>query len=182
MNLLILDEPTNHLDMRSKDVLKEAIRDFDGTVIIVSHDRDFLDGLVERVYEFKGGGVREHLGGIYDWIRRHEAEQVQSLGAAPARVAAEVRVQSASKLSYEEQKRLARERSRMERAVKDAEAEVAELEQAIRILEASLATAEGSQDMGLYEKHGRLKQQLERAEEKWTEAMERLEEQLGTTE
>lgn len=182
VNLLILDEPTNHLDMRSKDVLKEAIRDFDGTVIIVSHDRDFLDGLVERVYEFKGGGVREHLGGIYDWIRRHEAEQVQSLGAAPARVAAEVRVQSASKLSYEEQKRLARERSRMERAVKDAEAEVAELEQAIRILEASLATAEGSQDMGLYEKHGRLKQQLERAEEKWTEAMERLEEQLGTTE
>ena len=182
VNLLILDEPTNHLDMRSKDVLKEAIRDFDGAVIIVSHDRDFLDGLVERVYEFKGGGVREHLGGIYDWIRRHEAEQVQSLGAAPARVAAEVRVQSASKLSYEEQKRLARERSRMERAVKDAEAEVAELEQAIRILEASLATAEGSQDMGLYEKHGRLKQQLERAEEKWTEAMERLEEQLGTTE
>ena len=182
VNLLILDEPTNHLDMRSKDVLKEAIRDFDGTVIIVSHDRDFLDGLVERVYEFKGGGVREHLGGIYDWIRRHEAEQVQSLGAAPARVAAEVRVQSASKLSYEEQKRLARERSRMERAVKDAEAEVAELEQAIRILEASLATAEGSQDMGLYEKHGRLKQQLERAEEKWTEAMERLEEQVSKTE
>ncbi len=175
VNLLILDEPTNHLDMRSKDVLKEAIRDFDGTVIIVSHDRDFLDGLVERVYEFKGGGVREHLGGIYDWIRRHEAEQVQSLGAAPARVAAEVRAQSASKLSYEEQKRLARERSRMERAVKDAEAEVAELEQAIRILEASLATAEGSQDMGLYEKHGRLKQQLERAEEKWTEAMEKVE-------
>ena len=176
VNLLILDEPTNHLDMRSKDVLKEAIRDFDGTVIIVSHDRDFLDGLVERVYEFKGGGVREHLGGIYDWIRRHEAEQVQSLGAAPARVAAEVRVQSASKLSYEEQKRLARERSRMERAVKDAEAEVAELEQAIKILEARMATAEGSQDMSLYEKHGRLKQQLERAEEKWTEAMERLEE------
>ncbi|MBR0181896.1 MAG: ABC-F family ATP-binding cassette domain-containing protein [Bacteroidaceae bacterium] len=182
VNLLILDEPTNHLDMRSKDVLKEAIRDFDGTVIIVSHDRDFLDGLVERVYEFKGGGVREHLGGIYDWIRRHEAEQVQSLGAAPARVAAEVRVQSASKLSYEEQKRLSRERSRIEKAVKDAEAEVAELEQAIRILEASLATAEGSQDMGLYEKHGRLKQQLERAEEKWTEAMERLEEQVSKTE
>ena len=176
VNLLILDEPTNHLDMRSKDVLKEAIRDFDGTVIIVSHDRDFLDGLVERVYEFKGGGVREHLGGIYDWIRRHEAEQVQSLSAAPARVASEEKVQNASKLSYEEQKRVARERSRMEKAVKDAEAEVAQLEQAIKILESQLATAEGSQDMSLYEKHGRLKQQLEKAEEKWTETMEKLEE------
>ncbi|MBO4662655.1 MAG: ABC-F family ATP-binding cassette domain-containing protein [Bacteroidaceae bacterium] len=176
VNLLILDEPTNHLDMRSKDVLKEAIRDFDGTVIIVSHDRDFLDGLVERVYEFKGGGVREHLGGIYDWIRKHEAEQVQSLSAAPAREASEEKVQSVSKLSYEEQKRVARERSRMEKAVKDAEAEVAQLEQAIKILETRLATAEGSQDMSLYEKHGRLKQQLEKAEEKWTEAMEKLEE------
>ena len=176
VNLLILDEPTNHLDMRSKDVLKEAIRDFDGTVIIVSHDRDFLDGLVERVYEFKGGCVREHLGGIYDWIRKHEAEQVQSLSAAPAREASEEKVQSVSKLSYEEQKRVARERSRMEKAVKDAEAEVAQLEQAIKILESRLATAEGSQDMSLYEKHGRLKQQLEKAEEKWTEAMEKLEE------
>ena len=176
VNLLILDEPTNHLDMRSKDVLKEAIRDFDGTVIIVSHDRDFLDGLVERVYEFKGGCVREHLGGIYDWIRKHEAEQVQSLSAAPAREASEEKVQSVSKLSYEEQKRVARERSRMEKAVNDAEAEVAQLEQAIKILESRLATAEGSQDMSLYEKHGRLKQQLEKAEEKWTEAMEKLEE------
>ena len=176
VNLLILDEPTNHLDMRSKDVLKEAIRDFDGTVIIVSHDRDFLDGLVERVYEFKGGCVREHLGGIYDWIRKHEAEQVQSLSAAPAREASEEKVQSVSKLSYEEQKRVARERSRMEKAVKDAEAEVAQLEQAIKILESRLATAEGSQDMSLYEKHGRLKQQLEKAEEKWTETMEKLEE------
>ncbi len=77
VNLLILDEPTNHLDMQSKDVLKEAIKAFDGTAIIVSHDREFLDGLVDKVYEFGGGNVREHLGGIYDYLRAHNAETIQ---------------------------------------------------------------------------------------------------------
>ncbi len=76
VNLLILDEPTNHLDMQSKDVLKEAIKAFDGTAIIVSHDREFLDGLVDKVYEFAGGKVREHLGGIYDYLRAHNAESI----------------------------------------------------------------------------------------------------------
>ena len=175
VNLLILDEPTNHLDMRSKDVLKEAIRDFDGTVIVVSHDRDFLDGLVERVYEFGGGRVREYLGGIYDWIRLHEAEQVHSLIAGPVAKEPAVKTQSESKMSYDEQKRLARERSRLEKAVKEAEAEVSQLGQAIKILEARMATVQGSQDMTLYEKHGKLRQQMEIAEEKWAEAMEKLE-------
>lgn len=176
VNLLILDEPTNHLDLKSKDVLKEAIRDFDGTVIIVSHDRDFLDGLVERVYEFAGGRVREHLGGIYDWIKRHEAEQVNSLAQAPAATpAAAAREQapvSENKLSYEEQKAQARAQKKREKALADAEAEVTQLESAIAILEQQMATPEGAQDMTLYEKHTRLKQQLAQAEEHWMELME----------
>jgi len=178
VNLLILDEPTNHLDLKSKDVLKEAVRDFDGTVIVVSHDRDFLDGLVERVYEFGGGHVREHLGGIYDWIRKHEQEEVAARLSSQSSSAVQVeeKAPSASKLSYEEQKAAARLRKKLEKAVSDAEEEVAHLEQAIAILEAQMATPEGSQDISLYEKHGKLKQQLEAAEEAWSEAVEALEE------
>ena len=180
VNLLILDEPTNHLDLKSKDVLKEAIRDFDGTVIIVSHDRDFLDGLVERVYEFGGGKVREHLGGIYDWIRMHEAEQgaqrtlsaqsfrnTQNTPSTPSTPTA-----SSSKLSYEEQKAQARAQKKREKELADAEAQVAQLESAIAILEEQMATEAGSQDMSLYEKHTKLKQQLTQAEERWMELME----------
>ena len=186
VNLLILDEPTNHLDLKSKDVLKEAIRDFDGTVIIVSHDRDFLDGLVERVYEFGGGKVREHLGGIYDWIRQHEAEQgiQRTLSVQSARNTQNIQntqsspntqdalASSQSKLSYEEQKAQARAQKKKEKALAEAEAEVAQLEGAIALLEEQMATEAGSQDMSLYEKHTKLKQQLSQAEERWMELME----------
>ena len=177
VNLLILDEPTNHLDLKSKDVLKEAIRDFDGTVIIVSHDRDFLDGLVERVYEFGGGKVREYLGGIYDWIRQHEAEQgnqrtLFSSSAQSVRNTQSTPESSLSKLSYEEQKAQARAQKKKEKALAEAEAEVAQLEGAIALLEEQMATEAGSQDMSLYEKHTKLKQQLSQAEERWMELME----------
>lgn len=184
VNLLILDEPTNHLDMRSKDVLKEAIRQFDGTVILVSHDRDFLDGLVERVYEFGGGKVREYLGGIYDWINQHNAQQKALLSAvtqqveqiSPQQQTSDEKQPSSSKLSYEEQKAQARQRKKLEKAVSDAELEVTELEQAIALLEDKMATPEGSQDMSLYEKHSKLKGQLSDAEDRWSEAIEALEE------
>lgn len=185
VNLLILDEPTNHLDLKSKDVLKEAIRDFDGTVIVVSHDRDFLDGLVERVYEFGGGRVREYLGGIYDWIRSHEAEQVAGLSerldqsgqsGQPDRSdrsdQSDTSAPSSSKLSYEEQKAQARARKKHEKELAEAEAEVTQLEGAIAIVEQQMSTQEGAQDMALYEKHTRLKQQLAAAEERWMELME----------
>lgn len=175
VNLLILDEPTNHLDLKSKDVLKEAIRDFDGTVIVVSHDRDFLDGLVERVYEFKNGGVREHLGGIYDWIRLHNEEEAQSLVMTSTQQKDEEKTPSASKLSYEEQKVLARQKNKAEKAVKEAEENVTQTEQAIAILEARMATPEGSQDTTLFEKYSRLKDQLAKAEDSWEQAMEALE-------
>lgn len=175
VNCLILDEPTNHLDLRSKDVLKEAVRSFDGTVIIVSHDRDFLDGLVDRVYEFGGGKVREFLGGIYDWIRKNEQEK------PPTNLPTQTPVQNkaetsapAPSLSYDEQKALARQQKKLEKAVKEAEETIMQLEQAISILEARMATPDGSQDMALYEKHTSLKQQLARAEEEWESAMEAL--------
>jgi ATP-binding cassette subfamily F protein 3 len=177
VNLLILDEPTNHLDLKSKDVLKEAIRDFDGTVIIVSHDRDFLDGLVERVYEFGGGKVREHLGGIYDWIRSRPTPALPAReGDSGARLSTplprrEGRGGSAA-ASYEEQKAQARAQKKREKELADAEAQVAQLESAIAILEEQMATEAGSQDMSLYEKHTKLKQQLTQAEERWMELME----------
>ena len=136
VNFLILDEPTNHLDMRTKDVLKEAIRAFDGTVVLVSHDRDFLDGLVTKVYEFGGGRVREHLGGIYDYLHTRQIETLDQLSAAPARtgtapaktVAATETASSAGKLDYEQRKELQRQRRKLEKAVADAERRIGELE------------------------------------------------------
>ena len=177
VNLLILDEPTNHLDLRSKDVLKDAIRDFDGTVIVVSHDRDFLDGLVERIYEFGGGKVREHLGGIYDWLRLHaqtDASLNVSQSASTPVSASSTQGKTEARLSYEEQKAQARQLKKLEKAVADAEERVAELEAAVKIVEAQLATPEGSTDTALYEKYAKLKAQLSEAEDEWAEAVDAL--------
>ena len=184
VNCLILDEPTNHLDMRSKDVLKEAIRDFDGTVIVVSHDREFLDGLVTKVYEFGGGQVREHIGGIYDFLRNRNIESLHQLSATggpsantvqQAEAASQPQAPSTGALSYEEQKAQARRRRKLETAVKEAEEKVSQLEAAIRILEDQMATPDGSTDMSLYEKHAQLKRQLSAAEEEWETAMMEME-------
>lgn len=182
VNCLILDEPTNHLDMRSKDVLKDAIRDFEGTVILVSHDREFLDGLVEKVYEFGDGKVREHLGGIYDFLKTKQITELSELNTSAMSqqkgstndVVAEGG-QKDSALTYEQQKAASRLRKKLEKAVQEAEEHVAQLEAAVKILEAQLSTPEGSTDMSLYEKHGRLKAQLSEAEEEWEKAMESLE-------
>ena len=180
VNCLILDEPTNHLDMQSKDVLKEAIRDFDGTVIVVSHDREFLDGLVTKVYEFGGGKVREHLGGIYDFLRSRQIDNLNQLSSAGSPSAQQTVEKEDTKnegaLSYEEQKARARKQKKLEKAVKDAEERVAQLEAAVKILEDRMATPEGSMDMSLYEKHGNLKKQLAQAEEEWEAAMMEMEE------
>ena len=187
VNLLILDEPTNHLDMRSKDVLKEAIRQFNGTVILVSHDRDFLDGLVSRVYAFADGKVREHLGGIYDYLsEKREVKSEMRNESVPLNITLEKNVSSShlspltthsekeGRTAFELQKAQARLRKKLEKAVSEAEQTVAELEQAIAILEAKMATPEGGTDLSLYERHGRLKQQLAKAEDEWTEAMTAL--------
>ena len=190
VNFLILDEPTNHLDMRSKDVLKEAIREFDGTVILVSHDRDFLDGLATKVYEFGGGMVKEHLGGIYEFLQKkkidslNELQKGAGLSASPTATAKgngeqEAVQPSENKLSYEAQKELNKKIKKLERQVADCEASIEETEAAIAIVEEKMATPEGASDMQLYERHQKLKQQLDTIVEEWERVSMELEEVKG---
>ena len=182
VNFLILDEPTNHLDMRSKDVLKDAIRDFDGTVVVVSHDREFLDGLVSKVYEFGGGLVKEHLGGIYDFLQRKNIEslndlQKPSLSTSSTMVSSvEEKTGPSNRLSYEQQKEQQKKVRRLEKAVEQCEARIGELEAAVKMLEDQLATPEGAADVSIYERHGALKKQLDEAVNAWDEASLELEE------
>ena len=182
VNFLILDEPTNHLDMRSKDVLKDAIRDFDGTVVVVSHDREFLDGLVSKVYEFGGGVVKEHLGGIYDFLQRKNIEslndlQKPSLSTSSTMVSSvEEKTGASNRLSYEQQKEQQKKVRRLEKAVEQCEARIGELEAAVKMLEDQLATPEGAADVSIYERHGALKKQLDEAVNAWEEASLELEE------
>ena len=180
VNFLILDEPTNHLDMRSKDVLKEAIREFDGTVIVVSHDREFLDGLVTKVYEFGGGVVKEHIGGIYDFLQKKQMENLNELQlslspTSETRKAAPEPV-SESKLSYEAQKEQARKARKLEKQVAECEERISKLEQQIQELENKMATPEGASDMQLYDQHRQLKQQVASEEEEWERLSLELEE------
>ena len=183
VNFLILDEPTNHLDMRSKDVLKEAIREFDGTVIVVSHDREFLDGLVTKVYEFGGGKVREHMGGIYDFLRKKQIESLDELQLSTSPTASvgkkeEVPV-SENKLSYEAQKELNKKIKKLEKQVADCEKRIEQIEAQIGEVEAKMATPEGASDMKLYEQHQQLKKQLDAVVEEWETVSMELEEAQG---
>ena len=175
VNFLILDEPTNHLDMRSKDVLKEAIREFDGTVIVVSHDREFLDGLVTKVYEFGGGVVKEHIGGIYDFLQKKKMESLNELQLSQSPTVAskkEETVQaSENKLSYEAQKELNKKLRKVEKQIADCENRIEKLESQVAELELKMATPEGASDMKLYEQHQQLKQQISEAEEEWEAAL-----------
>ena len=179
VNFLILDEPTNHLDMRTKDVLKEAILAFDGTVIVVSHDRDFLNGLVSKVYEFGGGLVREHIGGIYDFLQKKEMESLDELhtigspsGNSPKATTSQP---SDGKLSYEERKEQAKLKRKAEKKVEQCEHLVMELENEKTKLEAKLATPEGAADATLFEAYNDIQQKLTEAELAWEEALEQLE-------
>ena len=184
VNFLILDEPTNHLDMRTKDVLKEAILAFDGTVIIVSHDRDFLNGLVSKVYEFGGGLVREHIGGIYDFLQKKEMESLDELHAmgsssdlssiSPSASSQEAQP-SEGKLSYEERKEQVKLRRKLEKNVEKCEAEVNRLEAEKQSIEAKLATPEAASDTSLFTEYGRIQKALKQAEDAWEQAMEALE-------
>lgn len=182
VNLLILDEPTNHLDMRSKDVLKEAIKAFDGTAIIVSHDREFLDGLVTKVYEFGGGLVKEHIGGIYDFLQKKNLENLNDLQLSASSTTAAAKKQPMqedtpkAKLSYEEQKEYNRKLRKLEKQVADAENDITRIEEQIKQVEARMATPEGAADTGLYTEHGQLKQQLSDKEDEWEAASIALEE------
>ena len=179
VNFLILDEPTNHLDMRTKDVLKEAIRAFDGTVIVVSHDRDFLDGLVTKVYEFGGGQVREFIGGIYEFLQKKDIDTLEELqlSTSPTQTIkknVETEEQSAGKLSYEQQKQRAKELRKVEKKVKECEEQIAKLEEEKSHLEELLSQPEAGGDATLFQKYAAIQQQIAEAEQAWMEAEEEL--------
>lgn len=180
VNLLILDEPTNHLDMPSKDVLKEAIKVFDGTAIIVSHDREFLDGLVDKVYEFGGGRVKEHLGGIYDYLRSHDADTIHAALSANAHtpdktvIPSEVK-EANGKQNYAEHKEQQKKIRKAERAVKETEEKVARLEIRKTELDKLLAKPDNAANMDLIAEYTDIMQQLDKENERWMVLSEELE-------
>ena len=180
VNLLILDEPTNHLDMQSKDVLKEAIKAFDGTVIVVSHDREFLDGLVTKVYEFGGGKVTEHLGGIYDYLLAHNAETINeavNVSSEPAQaVVAEPQPESANKQSYQEHKEQQKKIRKAERAVEESEKKIGKYEARIQELDNLLMDPANASNMELVTEYTSTKALLDKENDQWMELSEALEE------
>lgn len=180
VNLLILDEPTNHLDMRSKDVLKEAVKAFDGTAIIVSHDREFLDGLVSKVYEFGGGKVTEHIGGIYDFLQKHNIESLDAIGRKQPAVAeaasaekATVEV-SAAKQSYAEHKEQQKKIRKAEKAVKESEARIEKMESRLKELDELLYQPENASNMEYVTEYTSTKKTLDEEVENWEKLSEEL--------
>ena len=199
VNLLILDEPTNHLDMQSKDVLKEAIKAFDGTAIIVSHDREFLDGLVDKVYEFGGGKVREHLGGIYDYLRAHNAENINAAlaaseeangsagrlfsGGSPsgnsksaANATANGSIPASGKQSYAEHKEQQKKIRKAEKAVQECENRIASLEKRKKEIDEMLMKPENATNMELVTEYTSLMKKLDEENDNWMTLSEALEE------
>ena len=199
VNLLILDEPTNHLDMQSKDVLKEAIKAFDGTAIIVSHDREFLDGLVDKVYEFGGGKVREHMGGIYDYLRAHNAENINaalaaseesngsagrlSSGGSPsgnsksaANATANGSIPASGKQSYAEHKEQQKKIRKAEKAVQECEKRIASLEKRKKEIDEMLMKPENATNMELVTEYTSLMKKLDEENDNWMTLSEALEE------
>ena len=183
VNLLILDEPTNHLDMRTKDILKQAIKDFNGTVIVVSHDREFLDGLVEKVYEFGGGKVRECLGGIYEFLEKKKIDSLaqlelskspESTNTKPCKETASEAQPSQARLSYTEQREREKTIKRAEKKVKEAETDITRIEEEIASIEAEIAG--GNVDNDIFTRHQAMNKQLENAMSIWELATMELEE------
>lgn len=183
VNLLILDEPTNHLDMKTKDILKQAIKDFDGTVIVVSHDREFLDGLVEKVYEFGGGKVKECLGGIYDFLEKKKIENLNELELSRSRTSGVVSSSSGlsspsentanSKNDYAAMKEREKILRKARKRVADAENEISKIESEISDLEKRFAAGESAPE--LFSTHADLNHKLENAMTEWETASEELE-------
>ena len=176
-NLLVLDEPTNHMDMRSKDILKNAIMKYDGTVVVVSHDREFLDGMVEKVYEFRDGGVKEYLGGIYYFLEKRKLESLQEIERkdAPAKTAAKGDEPAVSgKLSYEQRKEQERQVRKLRKAVEAVEADLAEIEKRIAEYDARFAAATEYNEAD-YKAYNELKTRYDHQMHEWEKASYELE-------
>lgn len=178
VNLLILDEPTNHLDIPSKEVLKQAIRDFDGTAIVVSHDRDFLDGLVDKVYEFKNHTTREYIGGIYEFLRQKQMDSLDTLNSTVRQMDKEpnsatdtmeeaLDKKKLNQLTYEQRKQAVREARKIQKQVEEAERNIEQLESRIKEIENQLSDPEKAQDADLFQTYERLKRELEQKMYEW---------------
>jgi ATP-binding cassette subfamily F protein 3 len=172
VNLLVLDEPTNHLDMRTKDVLKKAIKDFDGTVIIVSHDREFMDGLIEKTYEFGEGKVREHLGGIRYFLEKKKMESLQELEIQTVSNQTETteKIPSDNKRSYEARKEFNRQIKRLEKKITQCESSIESLEKQVAQTEEKLMTSKSSDNVALQQIHAKVKKELEDNMAEWEKA------------
>jgi len=186
VNFLVLDEPTNHLDMRSKEMLKNALAEYDGTVLVVSHDREFLDGLVTCVYEFRHKKAKQHLGGIYDFLQKKKLEslkeleqQVKPSSSAQSISKDEVKANADdNKLSYEERKEINKQISRLEKLVEQTEQEIARLEEAVSAMDEKMSNPENLNDHSIFEQYDKLKKQLENVMEQWAEYTEEHEQLL----
>lgn len=185
VNLLILDEPTNHLDMQSKDVLKDAIKAFDGTAIIVSHDRDFLDGLVDKIYEFGNGCVREHLGGIYDFLQHKQIESLDQLGQVskqniisnkPTSQQTNKPTNNSTNISYTERKEIQKRVNKLEKQVKESERKIEEYEKRLSELDNELMDPTKASDMKLVNEYTKVQDGLNNEISKWEEVSLELEE------
>ena len=177
VNLLILDEPTNHLDMPSKDVLKEAIKAFDGTAIIVSHDREFLDGLVTKVYEFGGGKVKEHLGGIYDFLQSRQIDDLSELQRTQNNQStpSTQNIQNTPKNNYAEHKEQQKKLRKAERAVEESERKINDMERRLKELDELLMNPENASNMELVTEYTTIKKALDEEVERWEKFSEELE-------
>ena len=175
-NLLIMDEPTNHMDMRSKDILKEALMRFDGTVIVVSHDREFLDGMVDKIYEFRDGGVKEYLGGIYYFLEKRKVESLAEIErkAVPTTTTKESAATSSGKLSYEQKKEQEKQIRKLRKAVEAIEAELADIEAQIADYDTRFATATEYNEAD-YRAYDELKNRYDRQMHEWEKASYELE-------
>ncbi len=184
VNLLLLDEPTNHLDMRTKDVLKKAIKEFDGTVIVVSHDRDFLDGLVEKVYEFGNEKVIEHLGGIQYFLEQKKMNSLQDIEKQSQNSKQEnaEKAPTDNKLSYEARKEFNKVIKRLEKQVAQCESNIESLEKQVLQTEEKLMSSDGSANLALHQIHGKVKKELEENMELWEKATLELEEMRSKSE
>ena len=188
VNLLVLDEPTNHLDMRSKDILKEALKEFDGTAVIVSHDREFLDGLVDKVYEFGNKRVKEHLGGIYEFLERKKIETLRELerniklpqektnAQSTGLIKENPSCKSDGNLTYEERKEQQRQIKRLEKTVVDLESQIEKLEMEIKQMEEILATPNGASNVNLLWEHAEMQKRISDIMNQWTDVTMKLEE------
>ena len=181
VNLLVLDEPTNHLDMRSKEILKQALIDYDGTMIVVSHDRDFLEGLVSCVYEFKDKKVKQHLGGIYEFLRRKKIESMKELERKNPTINQEVKTQKPEeieKVSFDERKEINKNISRLEKSIEKNELDIANLEKSIVKMDLVLAETNGSDPL-IFKKYDQMKRDLEQKMYEWEIVHEQLDELIA---